>query len=144
MKSLEEIKKGLECCLDDCERVGNCPYSGTFGCDECLKRDAFAYIEQLEERCERLLRTAEMLNDALQEYQEIPRWIPVEERLPEKMKIVLVFKRRTAYFTWSDAMWNIETDWRGEDDWSKNPHNGCFAVTHWMPLPEPPKKEDKK
>lgn len=70
-----------------------------------------------------------------------PRWVPVEERLPEKMKIVLVFKRRTAHFIWSDATWSIETDWCGEDGWSRTPHNGCFAVTHWMPLPEPPKEE---
>lgn len=130
MKTPAEIKKALDCCNQfrsggHWNICSKCPCDIGIGrCDGTLETDALAYIQQLES--------------------QIPRWIPVEERLPDKMKIVLVFKRRTAHFIWSDAMWNIETDWCGEDGWSKNPHNGCFAVTHWMPLPEPPIKEDKK
>jgi hypothetical protein len=122
MKTPEEIKKGLECssnCSDQGIKCRECPYQPL----DCpyLHADALAYIKHLEA--------------------QVPRWIPVEERLPEKHKIVLVFKRRTAHFIWSDATWSIETDWCGEDGWSKTPHNGCFAVTHWMHLPEPPKEE---
>ncbi len=49
MKTPEEIKKGLECCLSvDALACCKCPYSGN-GCgeDEELK-DALAYIQQLE------------------------------------------------------------------------------------------------
>lgn len=128
MKTPEKVKNGLV------EAVAEMFWATRYGDIDEMRRvcgmahtnmaDALAHIKHMES--------------------QIPRWIPVEERLPEKMKIVLVFKRRTAHFIWSDAMWNIETDWCGEDGWSKNPHNGCFAVTHWMPLPEPPTKEDKK
>lgn len=107
MKNPEEIKKGLECCLDDCDRVGNCPYSGTFGCDECLKRDALAYIKQLES--------------------QIPRWIPVEERLPAERKTVLVV---------ADGMVDIACF--SENGWGLYTLELC-TITHWMPLPEPPK-----
>lgn len=108
MKTPEEIKKGLECCLDDCDQVGNCPYSGTFGCDECLKRDALAYIEKLEP--------------------QIPRWIPVEERLPAKSKTVLVV---------ADGMVDIACF--SENGWGLYTLE-CCTITHWMPLPEPPEE----
>lgn len=117
MKTPEEIKKGLECCLDDCDRVGNCPYSGTFGCDECLKRDALAYIEKLEA--------------------QIPRWIPVEERLPDKCEFVLCIVR------YGEDAWNHELGFVLNNKWV-HPGRIDGTVTHWMPLPEPPTKEDKK
>lgn len=66
MKTPEEIKKGLECCQDT--RCEGCPYSNMRWCAKENGADALAYIKQLEARCERLLRTLEMLNDALKEY----------------------------------------------------------------------------
>lgn len=49
MKTSEEIKKGLDVCgtLDgDCE---NCPYDGLqIFCGDRLRKDALAYIQQLE------------------------------------------------------------------------------------------------
>jgi hypothetical protein len=51
MKTPEEIKKGLDVCgtLDgDCE---NCPYDGLqIFCGDRLRKDALAYIQQLESR----------------------------------------------------------------------------------------------
>lgn len=73
---------------------------------------------------------------------QVPRWISVEERLPDKMKHVLVFKQRNEHASWPVSMWHIETDWRGNNGWSKNIDNGYFDITHWMPLPEPPKEDD--
>lgn len=73
---------------------------------------------------------------------QVPRWISVDERLPKKLMRVLVFKQRNGHALWNVAMWDIEIDWRGESDWSKNPDNWWFTVTHWMPLPEPPKEEN--
>ena len=71
-------------------------------------------------------------------------WIPVEERLPEEDVIVLVtVSGFYSHFTFSntielgnlcsDGSWFIE----GYPDWD-NPE-----VTAWMPLPEPPKEENK-
>lgn len=70
------------------------------------------------------------------------RWISVEERLPEKMKNVLVFKQRNGHALWPIAEWHIEIDWRGEDGWSNNLDNGYFDITHWAPLPEPPNRSE--
>lgn len=47
MKTPEEIKKGLECCISgDCDF---CPYyKAKMDCGDHLKSDALAYIQQLE------------------------------------------------------------------------------------------------
>ena len=63
-----------------------------------------------------------------------PRWIPVTERLPEGRIQVLVCSGFFAPFTevaFFDGMWY--SAWDGETE--------IEAVTHWMPLPEPPKEE---
>ena len=54
-KSHDEIKKGLECCIEStCEPC--CPYGNASNCKYAihLLEDALAYIEQLEERCKHL------------------------------------------------------------------------------------------
>ena len=55
MKTPEEIKKGLECCLASREYRNclTCPYGtpkkrGVAPCDCEVKQDVFAYIQQLE------------------------------------------------------------------------------------------------
>lgn len=67
----------------------------------------------------------------------MPRWIPVEERLPKDGEPVLV-ARRLRYFTDEmptliSSMWYEHGDFCGEEN--DLPREG---VTHWMPLPEPP------
>lgn len=63
------------------------------------------------------------------------KWIPVTERLPEPMVWVLCFCRA-----------NIIDVLRYDhimDDWDTTMPNRCMMkgfVTHWMPLPEPPKE----
>ena len=59
-----------------------------------------------------------------------PRWIPVSERLPEEEKVVLCHCRANIIETlaYYDGLWQG--------------YNGSYMkgfVTHWMPLPEPPK-----
>lgn len=79
-------------------------------------------------------------NDAVD---AIPRWISVEERLPEDCRHVLVFMRRNFVAGWSTDYWHIDTDWLDDGNWSKHPAGGYYNITHWMPLPEPPKEEHK-
>jgi hypothetical protein len=77
-----------------------------------------------------------------------PKWIPVTERLPEKRgrylvvtQIKYVWQSEYRYFTdiaeydpygdgYIDGCWDIPDDW--DDD---------IHVSHWMPLPEPPKED---
>lgn len=66
------------------------------------------------------------------------RWIPVEERLPEDpVKKVLVFVPHT-HGDIVDAGRYLGADGWVLEGW----HLTQNAVTHWMPLPEPPEVEN--
>ena len=63
------------------------------------------------------------------------RWTPVTERLPEGGRCVLVYsqdggvaegKYNARFKEWVQFRWSV---------------TGLKNVTHWMPLPEPPKEE---
>ena len=62
------------------------------------------------------------------------RWIPVEERFPEPTENpVLVHDYSGDSVAWhSRAM-----------GWVYKTGLACVDVTHWMPLPKPPKEENK-
>jgi hypothetical protein len=61
-------------------------------------------------------------------------WISVEERLPEPQKLVLCIWER-------DDGWNYGfARYQREDVWYVS-NEGMPRVTHWMPLPAPPKGE---
>lgn len=81
---------------------------------------------------QKLSETCFRAADAIEELQsQLPKWIPVTERLPEEKGFYLVFSPLgiigTAYF---GAKWFVE-------DSRINVKN----ITHWMPLLEPPKEE---
>ena len=81
-------------------------------CDECMLdvRDAIEELERL--------------------YAE-PRWIPVEERLPEENVCVLA----------NHWMTGIEIAFRRDDQWGiawTGFMGSGSGYTHWMPLPSPP------
>ena len=65
-----------------------------------------------------------------------PKWISVEERLPEYGKYVLVADERNRFI----GLFSLEKTeenyvfWRGMGSWTMD----VIAITHWMPLPEPP------
>ena len=72
----------------------------------------------------------EQAADALEELEkQVPKWIPVTERLPEYGQRVIAHSggvvAHTVHFCY---FWN-----KDYDSWQR--------VTHWMPLPEPPKEE---
>lgn len=129
MKTPEEIKKGLECCGADepCEEC--CPYHPEVNsCIEMIARDALFYIRQLENQIADLGK-------------KVPKWIDVDERLPDKNENVLIaangYVHSAAYYEYSDGMaFSTET---GDDIFCAG--HGKDKVTHWMPLPEPPKEE---
>lgn len=63
--------------------------------------------------------------------QQIPQWIPVEERLPEENVCVLA----------NHWMTGIEMAFRRDDQWGvawTGFMGSGSGYTHWMPLPEPP------
>lgn len=63
-------------------------------------------------------------------------WISVKDRLPEEDTDVLIFSRKFKICTIGRCMKSSWGRW-----WTTN-HAGCANITHWMPLPEPPKDGD--
>ena len=63
-------------------------------------------------------------------------WISVEDKLPKDWTDVLVLSRfgflETAVYTGTPGKWRI--GWNGD-------MLEADSITHWMPLPEPPKGE---
>ena len=68
---------------------------------------------------------------------ERTRWIPCSERLPEKNDqwvLCLCVSGAIEVLKFDYTMWNWDAQYPGR----------CYMenyVTHWMPLPEPPKEE---
>ena len=124
MKTPEEIKRGLACsCV--CSEIDlgckTCPYLG----DNCpdVHSDALAYIQQREQR--------------------VPRWISVEERMPDKSHDwVLIIGKWESDGGWivprvaeyREGIWMTNgTGWNKIEDLH-------IKITHWMPLPELPEE----
>ena len=66
------------------------------------------------------------------ERKEMSEWISVKERLPDKKGEYLVAVNRTS--NGKPRGQTVNTAWYGYR------HDGGFheAITHWMPLPDPP------
>ena len=66
MKSHDEIKKGLECCIAaTCPTENGCPYRLSRHCGTGLKADALALIQQLQADNAQLNRCIENMTDKL-------------------------------------------------------------------------------
>lgn len=102
------------------------------------REEAIWYLTPIAESAS-LERYKEALGLALSALQNQPVWIPVAERLPENIGLYLVIEKH-----WLDgspcrkvAIWNT-ADWFTSDRKRKEI---TPRVTHWMPLPEPPKED---
>ena len=70
------------------------------------------------------------LYSAIDALKEQPRWIPVEERLPDNDQGYFIVWSGSCNYA-GEAVWDGYTF-----RWIANDNNAC--ATHWMPLPEPP------
>lgn len=72
--------------------------------------------------------------DALQAMAAQPKWISVKEKLPENDYNYLVFT--------SDRNDAVIATYYGDGEWLEYDSTNLIPlVTHWMPLPEPPKED---
>lgn len=62
------------------------------------------------------------------------KWISVNERLPDDMCDKLVFDIRSETQCQYISYYNPQ-----ENNWKRTVDKKPIKVTHWMPLPEPPK-----
>lgn len=110
--------EALRCCSQGKDNCRWCPAHN----DYCFWDGGEGILRRAAER----LKVLDEENEKLREVTKItPQWVSVDERLPEERECVVAFDRNgvaaTGYF---DGVWHGMFD-----------HN---AVTHWMPLPEPP------
>ncbi len=114
----EEIIAALRYCqISEHSDCWGCPANiGGTGCIDALHKEAADALEAQQKR--------------IGELESERRWIPVTERLPEAGSMVLAVDSEE---TISSAYYvgNWHSGGALEED----------AVTHWMPLPEPPKEE---
>lgn len=119
MKTPEEIKKGLVEAIEDASCVVE--YGDAHDLIDAVEKnhaimaDALAYIKQLEA--------------------QVPKWISVEDELPEEPCAVLVVLRGNA----AGVAWYCKKYFETGSGLCFSAGNG---ITHWMPLPEPPPKEE--
>ena len=66
----------------------------------------------------------------------VQEWISVKDRLPEE-KVNCIVHYKHAYCD-NDGYWAIGICFYGGEKFQLN---SAYKVTHWMPLPEPPKGE---
>lgn len=139
----------------------------SYGCPceaEPLCKDKDCVIIQAAEAIEELQRRAKVLEKVADKWCEaVPKWIPVTERLPEDNEAVNVVwvnhnpvfyyqhikdKPQTSTGVYYRGQWYwwsaVAQDYLAEyGKWEPDLMDAAIEVTHWMPLPEPPKEETK-
>ena len=114
IKAMEYHKSG-KCKIDGIL----CPYWEYENCDGQLESDALAMLK------------------------EQPQWIPVTERKPTSMaNKVIVYLQHDDLVSYIG--YGHYEKYKGQEMWFDLEHNEEFSnrgytVTHWMPLPNPPK-----
>lgn len=75
---------------------------------------------------------------------EKPRWIPVAERLPGTIPCNAGTAYSEAVIVWTSGRKAMIAVWDGIDFLCAADYWEAWGekITHWMPLPEPPKMED--
>ena len=109
--------------------------NGHFACDylceneDCIVVRAATALEQLQAENDRLKA-------------QVPRWIPVEERLPgDSDGLVIMTDGEIVHPSYGNAMFGFDGK-LGVFAPTKRKPWGFMRVTHWMTLPKPPKEED--
>lgn len=145
----EEIAKSLRACINIDGLCRGCVYSGHCGadvlCADQLREAAAGMIEAQVERIRELEGQLILRQSELLKLREENRFIPVEERLPDRNEPVLVFCEnvtiqggRTVHIGSCDKMaenyfWFLRT----QPGVSSFP-NHEWKVTHWKPMPKGP------
>lgn len=111
-------------------------------------RTARNTLHRLEDRgiLENNLSTEQITAIRIAEYalDELPLWIPCSERLPEDNTTVLYVWRSengnaSVFHGWHGSIRGLGSAWHQSGVGMQRPDD---EVTHWMPLPEPPKGGD--
>ena len=128
MRDYEEaVLKQARTCANRkyCDIGGNCEY---YDLDVCCQGGEKDILKDAASAIEELLAA-------------VPNWISVEERLPEVDERVLACVGIPGELSvWDGVRWNGE-EWEAEEEAAYDYWTTIDdPVTHWMPLPAPPKE----
>ena len=123
-KTNDEVKAGLECCQNQqsCTEFEEpkCPYNDVKECVDTLLADALALIQHLEA--------------------QVPRWISVEESLPEEGQLVLFIPTCNTNSVYVGKLSHVG----GRGSIMFENRNAKAKTKYysrwWMPLPESPEE----
>lgn len=107
------------------------------------QKQQFGTIIHKNQMDDRMYKSIEITNAELADYLLengviVPQWISVEDRLPEEKVSCIVHYIHT--YCDNDGYWAIGFCFYDGEKFQFEP---AYKVTHWMPLPEPPKAEQK-
>lgn len=139
MTMYDELIKQLRVFCKGCKLWDGCKCCLKGECSQQKSLQAADAIEEL--LAEREENYADSWKMAFEVERDTNRWISVTEQLPEYMKNVLVTDGVFSGMGWRDYYDCHGTKPR-EDHWIAPSTNvNELGITHWMPLPEPPKEE---
>lgn len=113
-------------------------------CSECFAEPVCADDEfPIAACCEEMRQMIRVVRNHFADADKMVRWISVEERLPETRVALLGqrSKKVIVAFHYDDGTHGTDTAHMSNEKWVFE--DGIYVVkrtvTHWMPLPEPPK-----
>lgn len=135
-KMNENVVKALRVCTSErtiskCSKI--CPYHNVQDCRTKLMIDAADAIEKLSREIDTDNAAMTAMDVAM------PRWISVAERLPEKNGKYLCYVKRFGQYAGMQYYY-VDVLVFQEDRFFED-GIGTERVTHWMPLPQPPKEK---
>ena len=138
----DDTQEVCEECAYDVIISDKSKFSGITDVCTCgLMHRAADAIEELQTEKAKIENSGKLIAAAFERLKEkVPKWIPVEERLPDDDRAFLVSIHDDSgdgAFDYTDVGWI----WIGEngDRLFVVDNQPCSFVTHWMPLPAPPK-----
>ena len=138
LRSLKQQTGSIDC--SGCGREHDC---STSGC--ALIREAADQLERLNDFSNSQITDLLKKNSALQA--ALPRWISVNEALPESpfTVVLAIVYASNGHLTFNGAYQLATYD--PTDGWYLDDYPAEFdriTVTHWMPLPEPPEETGRE
>lgn len=137
----DDLIRELELCPDAEYGCSRCEHRVSLHCRESLMKQAADAIEELQQQIIVTKKCYQMMAEAYEAEVTKPKWISVEERLPDDHVRVLFCNDEGKMVTGERA----EDDWwycycaYDVDRWDEKEQGRVVA---WQPLPEPPKEGD--
>ena len=154
-EKLVEIMENLGCNDEYCK---DCEFCNDI--DGCVHRQKEIIADRLIANGVTVQENVKMRDELLKQLKNVPittwkeepsietvqEWISVKDRLPDNKEhdwVLAQVVEDNGYMHIPKVMEyrQLRNDWFEETYGWLSEHNGVFTVTHWMPLPEPPKRE---